>query len=169
MAVPEASVYEAHGPEATESKVRSSGEFPVMKPVPESARMQRSAEDQFWLRVLAADARHHPRAGHLVYDVGHETRPLGRERRSLVGVSMRAVTKTNEPEPPCGRSCKRIQGSLEDAIQLFTIHATHSCRIRTKEYCVPRTASLRSESSSACRSQVPSPHSVRNDRRNTHH
>ena len=108
--MPVAAVDEAYGPEATESKVRSSREFPIMEPESKSPRMQCSSEDQFWLRVLAADACHHPRAGRLIYNVGHKTTHSDRDRRDLTGLSTGTASEINAIRVSLGPDIRRKTG-----------------------------------------------------------
>ena len=46
MTMPEATIHETDGSEPAEDQVRRSRKLPIVKTVPEAARMQRAAKDQ---------------------------------------------------------------------------------------------------------------------------
>ncbi len=71
VSVPEAAVYEDHGPVLRKEKVRSTVNLARMKPEAEPARVQCPPESQLGPGVLSPDPRHHPGTGLLVHDIGH--------------------------------------------------------------------------------------------------
>ena len=71
MTVPEAAMHETDSFKPTEDQVRLPRELPVVKTVPEAARMQRAAKHQLAFRVLSADSRHHSRPNRLIDYIGH--------------------------------------------------------------------------------------------------
>ena len=95
MTVPEAAMHETDRSKPGEHQVRPAGELAIMKTVPVAARVQRTPEDQFGLRVLAADSCHHSRPYRSINYVGHE----------LVCIEMR------------GRDCMRISQNVIEAIK----------------------------------------------------
>ena len=99
MTVPEAAVHETHGSEPTEDQVRRPRELPIMKTVPEAARMQRAAKDQLWFRVSAADSRHHSRPDCSINYVGHELPCIAREKRDYVCISQNAAEAIKGDQP----------------------------------------------------------------------
>ena len=72
MTVPKAAVHETDSSKPRKDEVRRSRELPIMKTIPEAARMQRSAKDQFGSGVLPTNSRHHSRPNRLINNVGHE-------------------------------------------------------------------------------------------------
>lgn len=58
--MPEATVYEDYGPVLGEHKVWLAWQTLVMQQISEALRVKASPDDHFGLRVLAADAGHHP-------------------------------------------------------------------------------------------------------------
>lgn len=64
-------MHEDHGAVLRKDKVRPAVNLPRMKAETKTAPMQCAPENQLGLRVLSAYARHHPRAGLLVHDIGH--------------------------------------------------------------------------------------------------
>ena len=83
MTVPEAAMHETDGSEPAEDQVRRSRELSIMKAVPEAACMQRATKDQLWLRVPAADSRHHSRPDRSINYVGHDMACIAREGTGL--------------------------------------------------------------------------------------
>ena len=71
MPVPEAAVNEAHGFEASEHEVRSSGEAPIVHSVSETAGVKCPSESELRLRAPAPDPRHHARPGGWIHYVRH--------------------------------------------------------------------------------------------------
>jgi len=60
MAMPEAAMDEADGPEARKHQIRRSRQFAIMQTVPQSEPVELAAQDKFRAGVLAADGPHHP-------------------------------------------------------------------------------------------------------------
>ena len=71
MTVPEAAMHETDSSEPTEDQVRCSRELPIMKTVPETARVQCAAKRQFGFRIPSADSRHHPRPNSSINYIDH--------------------------------------------------------------------------------------------------
>ena len=71
MPVPEAAVNEAHGFEASEHEVRSSGETPIMQSVSETASVKCPSKSELGLRAPVPDSRHHARPGGWIHYVRH--------------------------------------------------------------------------------------------------
>lgn len=71
MAVPEATVDEYHGAMLGKYKVRSSRKTIVVQNITKAPCMKASPDSQFWLRILAPDAGHHPAAYLGRYDINH--------------------------------------------------------------------------------------------------
>ena len=69
--VPEAPVHENDGLVFRQHKIRLAGYALGMEPIAKAQRVQGPPERQFRLRVLSADAPHHPGTGLAVDDVGH--------------------------------------------------------------------------------------------------
>lgn len=69
--VPEAPVHEDDGLVFRQHKIRLAGYALGMEPIAKAQRMQGPPEGQLRLRVLSADAGHHPGTGLAVDDVGH--------------------------------------------------------------------------------------------------
>ena len=70
--MPEAPVHKYDSAMLLENKVRLARKLPVQ--TKSQARfMQKAANHQFRLRVLATYAGHHPAAGFLVDDIGHDS------------------------------------------------------------------------------------------------
>lgn len=76
--VPEAPVPENDGLVFRQHKIRLAGYALGMEPIAKAQRVQGPPERQFRLRVLSADAPHHPGTGLAVDDVGHLPPGLGR-------------------------------------------------------------------------------------------
>ena len=76
--VPEAPVHENDGLVFRQHKIRLAGYAFRMEAVAEAQRVQGPPEHQFRLRILSADASHHPGTGLAVDDVGHLPPGLGR-------------------------------------------------------------------------------------------
>jgi hypothetical protein len=76
--VPEAPVHEDDGLVFRQHEIRLAGYALGMEPIAKAQRMQGLPEGQFRLRVLSADASHHPGTGLAVDDVGHLPPGLGR-------------------------------------------------------------------------------------------
>ena len=96
MTVPEAAMHEADGSEPAKDKVRRSGELPIVKAVPEAARMERAAKDQLWFRVPAADSRHHSRPDRLINYIGHELACIAKEEQDRACISQNVVDAIKE-------------------------------------------------------------------------
>ena len=96
MTVPEAAVHETHGSEPTEDQVRRPPELPIMKTVPEAARMQRAAKGQLGFRVPGADSCHHARPDRSINYVGHELACIAREERDRACISQNVVEAIKE-------------------------------------------------------------------------
>lgn len=62
MSVPETTVHENDCPIPGQDYVRCSGQGAVMETVAETGGVERLAQDQFRLGILAPDIRHHPAA-----------------------------------------------------------------------------------------------------------
>lgn len=60
--MPEAAVYKNDRTVFGKDEVRVSGQSPIVNPKAEAPSMKAAAQDQFRLRVLPANARHHPAA-----------------------------------------------------------------------------------------------------------
>ncbi|MCS3729344.1 hypothetical protein FHR88_004401 [Bradyrhizobium betae] len=60
MAVPEATVDEYHGAMLGKHQVRPSRQTIVVQNITKAPCMKTSPDNQFWLRILAPDAGHHP-------------------------------------------------------------------------------------------------------------
>ena len=161
--MPVAAVDEAHGPEATESKVRSSGEFPIMEPESKSPRMQGSSEGQFWFRVLAPDACHHPRAGRLIYYVGHKTSHSDRERRDLTGLSTGTASEINALRVSLWPDIQRKTGISRRRNSVVHLPCGRCPLVgNIRELHTARHLNSTCSIFGAC-IQVPLPHSARND------
>lgn len=76
--VPEAPVHEDDGLVFRQHKIRFAGYAIGMEPIAKAQRMQGPPEGQLRLRILSADAGHHPGTGLAVDDVGHLPPGLGR-------------------------------------------------------------------------------------------
>ena len=91
MTVPEAAMNETDSSEPTEDQVRRPRELPIVKTVPEAARMQRAAEDQLGLRVPAADSCHHSRTDRSINYVRHELTCFAGEKGYHACISQNVV------------------------------------------------------------------------------
>lgn len=96
MTVPEAAVHETDSSEPTEDQVRRPPELPIMKTVPEAARMQRAAKGQLGFRVPGADSCHHARPDRSINYVGHELACIAREERDHACISQNVVEAIKE-------------------------------------------------------------------------
>ena len=76
--VPEAPVHEDYGLVFRQHKIRLAGYALGMEPIAKAQRMQGPPEGQLRLRILSADAGHHPGTGLAVDDVCHLPPGLGR-------------------------------------------------------------------------------------------
>jgi hypothetical protein len=74
--MPEAAVYQQHGPIFWERQVGLSRYVSWMKPVAESECVERTPKQHFGLCVLAADAGHHPAARLCIDDIRQQFRSL---------------------------------------------------------------------------------------------
>ena len=71
MTVPETAVNETYRFQAGKHQIGSTGKFPVVKTVSQSAGMKGQTESDLGLRVRAPDSRHHAGSGGLVNYVRH--------------------------------------------------------------------------------------------------
>ena len=95
MTMPEAAMHETDSSEPREDQIRRPGELPVVKAVPESARMQSAAKDQLGFRVLPADSRHHSGPNRSINYVGHGLACIAWETwdRACIPQNIAGVTK----------------------------------------------------------------------------
>lgn len=68
--MPEASMYEDHGPMARH-EIRTPGQSGAVQPVPQTPDMERAAQGDLGPGVASADSRHHARPGFTINDVRH--------------------------------------------------------------------------------------------------
>ena len=89
-------MHETDSSKPGEDQVRRPRELPVVKTVPEAARMQRAAKDQLGFRVSAADSRHHSRPNRPINYVGHKMACTAGEERDCTSISMNIVEAIKE-------------------------------------------------------------------------
>ena len=71
MTMPETAMHETDSAKLTEDEVGRPRELPIVKPVPETARMQRTAKHHLRFRVLAAYFGHHSRPNGAINYIDH--------------------------------------------------------------------------------------------------
>ena len=71
VSVPEATMHETHGPEASKHEVRGARKLPSVQAESEAASVNSPSKVEFGPRVPASDPGHHARTGRSVYYVRH--------------------------------------------------------------------------------------------------
>ncbi len=96
MTVPETAMHETDSSELTEDQIRRPRELPVVKTVPETARMQCTAKYHLRLRVLAANTGHHSRSNGSINYIDHERSCIAWEAHHRVRIPQDIVDTIKE-------------------------------------------------------------------------
>ena len=137
MTMPEAAVHETDSSKPTKDEVRRPRKFPIMKAVPETARMQRAAEHHLRFRVFAAYSCHHSRPNGSINYVDHGLSRVASEERYRVRISQNIFNVIKEdavfvrsvahskPDPPKHRKGIVIRASLSSCSVPLRFRISH--------------------------------------------
>ena len=96
MTMPEAAMHETDSAKPTEDEVGRPRELPIVKPVPETARMQRAAKHHLRFRVLAAYSGHHSRPNGAINYIDHGLSCIEWEERHRVRIPQSTLEAIKE-------------------------------------------------------------------------
>ena len=158
MPVPEATVNEAHGFEASEHDVWSSGETPTMQSVSETASVKCPSKSELGLRAPVPDSRHHARPGGWIHYVRHHRlrrtaeefiRPISQEDSILIkprGLHVRPSAYHSATRPTCvGRAKDGSQALSRQRVVAAGLGFDDA--VGTSQRC-PRSEAIRDEACS---------------------